>query len=242
MHPKAILREIDLDSSQIWDKSLYYPNKTKKNLVTIHHTVGYSAQSSFDYLHTRAQRAARYNRTHSRSKGLIGVAFYIDKSGTVIQAFPSSAWAYNLGLNVRNPAEIESRNIGIELDNLGPLTKRGPGFYDAYGRKFSGEVYTVPGGQEWRGYKHYAAFTLEQVRSLSLLLQYLVQTHDIPREFQKNFFPIQPLPKSKFKAVTGIVSHSHFRWPRDKQDVSIALSPYMDSLRDEVRKCAGTDF
>ena len=90
-------------------KKEYISSNEKKSGIAIHHTVGGTAASTFDWW--------------MKDKQIVGTAYIIDRDGTTFEVFEPEAWAYQFGLkwppNQKMP--FEKRFIGIEIASEGAL-------------------------------------------------------------------------------------------------------------------------
>ena len=178
----------------------YFHDVSPKNLIVLHHTVGGSAQSTFDWWVTDPKR--------------IGTAYLVERDGTVHEVFPPEKWASHINrkdAQGRQIVELEKRSIGIELCNHGPLTKRGDKFYffDRVSEhtEYSGPVYDC--GKLWRDRWYFAAYPVAQLEAVGKLVKELCPRFGIPN---------MPYPNDYLESgVTGIVSHAQLR--KDKSDV-----------------------
>jgi N-acetyl-anhydromuramyl-L-alanine amidase AmpD len=188
------------DTSLTLPSSQYYPAAQAKSLIVLHHTVGGSAKSTFNYWNENPEH--------------IGTAFIVERDGTIFQCFPEDAWAFHLGL--KRTHEVDKRSIGIELASEGLLTKNGSELY-CFDRisertKFAGKVYDH--GAEWRtGARYFAAYTPEQIDSTIQLVDELLTKFSIPRCVPMNACAYE----EKYKAFKGVIGHAHVR--PDKTDV-----------------------
>lgn len=64
----------------------YFNETPKKDLIVLHHTVGGSAKSTFDYWRTDPEH--------------IGTAYIVERDGTIYEVFSPECWAYHLGLKI----------------------------------------------------------------------------------------------------------------------------------------------
>jgi hypothetical protein len=78
-----------------------------KTQIVLHHTVGGSAQSTFEYWQSNTDR--------------IGVAYILDRDGTIYEVFDPHYWAWHLGLTSSNNRVANQRSIGIEIASEGAL-------------------------------------------------------------------------------------------------------------------------
>ncbi|HEC75489.1 MAG TPA: N-acetylmuramoyl-L-alanine amidase, partial [Methylophaga aminisulfidivorans] len=139
-------------------------------------------------------------------------AYIVERDGTIYEVFPPECWAYHLKIGASN----ERRSIGIEVGSEGGLLYRG-GKYYCFDRvsertEFKGKVFDF--GKLWRRqYRYFAAYTLAQVKSIKILVDYLLHTYNIPPVVPKNLYMYNP----KLKLFAGILGHHHVR--ADKTDV-----------------------
>jgi N-acetyl-anhydromuramyl-L-alanine amidase AmpD len=180
--------------------SEYYPTNYIKKRICIHHTMGYGGKGSIDWW---KQDTAR-----------VGTAYVIDRDGIIYQAFNDQHYAYQFGLsNVSRRLEFEQSTIGIELANLGPLTKLQNGtFADQYGKQYKGSVTT----KKWRGFEYWEDYTDAQYEALNTLLGMLAIKHDIDLK-PCNHLNFDLSVFDKFTVMT----HANCR--KDKTDVSPAF-------------------
>lgn len=182
----------------------YHAKAHKKDLIVLHHTVGGSARSTVEYWLQKKNRVA--------------TAFLVERDGSVLEAFPASAWAYHVG--VPGQPEFEPRSIGIEIANEGPLAESNGKFY-CFNRisaatEYRGEVIDCGKYFEdaWRGFRYFAAYTPQAMQATADLVARLIEEHDVPRLSPADHFCSEPYHFRDFK---GVLSHSHLR--ADKSDV-----------------------
>ncbi|KAA2238774.1 hypothetical protein F0L74_21400 [Chitinophaga agrisoli] len=158
----------------------------------------------------------------------VSVPFVIARDGTIYQLFPSAAWSGHLGAGVGNQGTGNAQDkasIGIEISNYGYLVPRDGNLETVYSRvkntstgavsppdpyctlaqKEAYQQITTP----FRDQTFYASFTPEQLESVIILLLFLTNKFNIPRQF---------LPEDKRYITTndvlqfkGIVSHINYR-------------------------------
>jgi N-acetyl-anhydromuramyl-L-alanine amidase AmpD len=179
----------------------FFAEKHPKSLIVLHHTVGGSAKSTFDYWKTDPQH--------------IGTAFLIERDGTIYETFPPEHWAYHLGLKGAL-GDCDRRSIGIELASEGPLLLRGDTFYKfdraSESTIYRGKVYDH--GAPWRGDRRYfAAYTEPQLFACFRVVKDLLDRFEIPRFMPANYVDDNPA----YRVFKGVISHSHVR--ADKTDV-----------------------
>jgi len=192
----------------------YFPEKHTKDLVILHHTVGGSAKSTFEYWHTDEQH--------------IGTAYIVDRDGTIFEVFPPECWAYHLGL--KTTREVDKRSIGIEIASEGALLERGGNYY-AFGRlteatHYTGPVFDVdaeasaPGlkmvssSRLWRDYRYFAQYTPAALVSVFALVDDLLTRFAIPRQTPANHVDFNLPAYTNYK---GVLTHCQLR--SDKSDV-----------------------
>jgi hypothetical protein len=109
---------IHIDRSLRLPPSEYFPQPVHKTGIAIHHTVGRSARSTFEWW--------AKGRANGRPQ-LVGTAYLVDRDGTVFEVFDPSNWAYQFGLDWTPAARIafEKRFIGIELARGDPRSSTG---------------------------------------------------------------------------------------------------------------------
>ncbi|HQI42433.1 MAG TPA: N-acetylmuramoyl-L-alanine amidase [Ignavibacteriaceae bacterium] len=182
-------------------ESEYFQEKTKKELIVLHHTVSCTAKSSIDWW--------------QQDKGGMRVAtsYVVDKDGTIYQLFDDSFWAYHIGKG--STKYHNQRSIGIEIVNEGPLEdKTGEGLFWFDGRaRFNG----VPYYHSWRGEYAWAPYDDVQFNAVVELCHYLCKYHDIPKIVLTDY-----LFKPSYKVHHGIASHHNLSV--DKTDVSPAFN------------------
>ena len=162
--------------------------------------MGYSAQSSIDWF--------------INDPKIVGTQYVIDRDGKTFELWADNGYAYQFGLvSVPRRIEFEESTIGIELANLGPLTKLANGtFADQYGRAYKGEIHYA----KYRGYEYWETYTEAQYAALRKLIQELAKKHNIKInpvnhiDFDLNVFDRHTL-----------ITHTNVR--RDKTDVSPAF-------------------
>lgn len=194
----AVDRSLRLSPSQVFAEGA----GRAKDLIVLHHTVGGSARSTFDW----------WERGDSAR---IATAYLLERDGTVHEVFDPRFWAYHLGLRGTGGA-VDRRSIGIELACEGPLERadevRVPApRFEAFGRAFTGEVYDH--GEPWRGHRYWAAYTPSQVDSVIALVDHLCNVFAVPRQT-----PAHHLEASReLWNFRGILGHHQLR--ADKSDL-----------------------
>ncbi len=195
----------------------YIRTETRKETIYLHHTAGGSRpdwtvggwEKDTDGNGNPLKVATAYiiGRKSSSSNENIW-------DGKIIRTFDDRYWAYHLGIKKDN-VELNSKSIGIEICNYGPLTKRGDVFYN-YVNKPIPESDVVKLDKPFRGYQYYEKYTEYQIESLRLLLLYLSNRWGI--EFEKGIYNEEWFEyNEKWFTNGGLRSHTQVR--KDKIDV-----------------------
>ncbi|MFQ5709551.1 MAG: N-acetylmuramoyl-L-alanine amidase [bacterium] len=185
----------------------YYPEAQEKTAVVLHFTMG--------YLKGDIATLTRNPDHH------VSTAYVLARSGTAYQLFEPQFWSYHLGPGAIGGNTAQSRRcIGIEISNIGPLKVQGDHLQDAYG----GNYCTLDETQfyhrtAFRDYDYYATFNDGQYDQLILLLKYLTEAFNIPRDFLPENVRYQTVAEAA--AFNGILSHVNFR--KDKVDIGPAF-------------------
>lgn len=182
----------------------FFEKATEKSGICVHHTVGGTARSTFNWWNQDSQ--------------MVGTAFIIDRDGTVCNVFDPECWAWQFGLpwDYEDKVAFEKRFIGIELASEGGLLEE-DGKYYCFDRispkteKPEEEVFDA--GSDYRGYRYYDRYEPEQIDSLIELVHHLCDEYDIPRRVQAEttkYFGKQ------LRDFEGIIGHTMVR--KDKSD------------------------
>lgn len=203
----------------------YYKEEFPKHQIYIHHTAGgHRPDWTID--------GWEHDRTKKNNKLAVGTAYVIggksisdgdvSYNGTIYQAFDSKYWAHHLGLKISNNLMLNTRSIGIELCNYGPLVKSSKGLYLNYVGKVVPPEDVVTLKTPYRGYLYYHKYTDAQITSLALLLKYLGSTYNI--DLQKGMIEnkhrgsMYEISRAAMQGKTGVWTHSNVR--SDKFDCS----------------------
>ncbi|MBF8293920.1 MAG: N-acetylmuramoyl-L-alanine amidase protein [Bacteroidetes bacterium] len=184
----------------------YFRPSSPKTGIAIHHTVGGSARSTFDWW--------------MKDPLQIGTAYIIERDGTVYQVFEPEAWAWQFGLPWASEERIafEKRFIGIEIASEGGLMEQDGQLY-CFDRvspktlKSRNEAFDY--GKVYRGYRYFDRYENVQVDSLIQLINELCDKFGIERKV-----PDKPLAYygDLVKNFPGIIGHTMVR--KDKSDPS----------------------
>lgn len=192
------------------DKSLrlpakaYFPTPEQKSGIALHHTVGGTAKSTFEYWKGNAE--------------MVGTAYIIDRDGTIYEVFDPSAWAWQFGLRWPPADKIafEKRFIGIEIASEGALIESGGQLYcfDTISpRTAKARAEAFDCGRDYRGYRYFDTYEPAQLDSLCELVGWLCTEFRIEKQV-----PADPLEYrgEALKRFNGIIGHTMVRL--DKTD------------------------
>lgn len=199
-----------LDTSKIVQVRLketqYYQEEFTKKQIVLHHTV--SNGNAKSVMNWWASTPAK-----------IGVAFIIDRDGIIHQCFSSKHWAHHLGTKAKNNKQLNQQSIGIELCSWGPLKridspllKGSPKFTSSTGAEVPNEE-VVELEKPYRGSRYYQKYTVKQLKSLQILVNYLCETYKIPKTYNPEMWDYS---RSAMNGSPGIWSHISYR--KDKSD------------------------
>ena len=209
----------------------YFQEETDKTQIVLHHTVGGSARSTFEYWQSNPDR--------------IATAYIVERDGTIYEVFDPLYWAHHLGLKMPKNVTYNKRTIGIELASEGSLRSgtelnmRSPiafdpnylyafdidvppfshakKLYHLYNDDVNGHKF-FNAGIEWRDYMFFDAYDEPQVVATIALVNHLCEQFSIPKELIPNAdkleFDVSTLEHS------GIITHANCR--ADKTDLSPA--------------------
>ena len=134
--------------------------------------------------------------------------------GAIIRAFEDKYWAYHLGVN-NNSLNLNSRSIGIEICNYGPLTLKNGTFFN-YVNKPINQSEVVELEKPFRGYKYWEKYTDAQIESTRKLILYLSNKWGI--EIQSGIYNNEWFEYSDgWFTNGGLRSHTQVR--KDKFDI-----------------------
>lgn len=202
----------DISQYRNFPDNSYCQEKKSKKQIVLHHTVSGKGISG-DIT------------TWINNSNKVSTTYIISREGEITQLFDPDKWAYHLGIKSEvftqfgvktSNIRLNSESIGIELDNWGGLTKKGPGEYiTAYKSiiKISDDlIINYPNG--YRGYNYFEGYYEPQLRALGKLLIYLCKKYNISTVYHDNMFNQN---KEALNQTNGIWSHTSFR--SDKSDV-----------------------
>ena len=188
-----------IDKSMRLPPTQYFPLPETKSGLALHHTVGGSAKSTFEYWKGNSDQ--------------VGTAYIIDRDGTIFEVFEPTAWAWQFGLKWSPGDKIafEQRFIGIEIASEGALTESGGELYcfgtiSPRSRKPKSEAFDC--GHDYRGFRWFDRYEPAQMDSLCSLVCALCDQFHIPREVPSN--PME-FRGEGLKPFEGIIGHTMVR-------------------------------
>ncbi len=196
---------INVDRSLRLPDGEYFSGHFEKTGICIHHTVGGSAKSTFNWW--------------MRDNQMVGTAYIIERDGTIFEVFDPSSWAWQFGLNwdYEDKIAFEKRFIGIEIASEGGLIEHENKlyFFDTVSprtlKQDKEDVFDF--GSNYRGYRYFDKYQEAQIDSLTELINHLCDTYTVPRQFPQNPLTFHG---ERLKSFNGIIGHTMVR--KDKTD------------------------
>lgn len=165
----------------------YIKEETVKETIYLHHTAGGSRPDwtiggwEKDYLKDEnGNSVLDGNGKHISLK--VATSYVIGRKsssngdnmwdGKILRAFDDKYWAYHLGISTKNK-ELNSKSIGIEICNYGPLTIGKDSRFYNYINKPINDDDVVELENPFRGYKFYEKYTESQIESTYKLIKHL---------------------------------------------------------------------
>lgn len=188
----------------------FFPSQEPKTGICLHHTVGGSARSTFNWW--------MRDRNSAGNALKVGTAYIIDRDGTVFEVFDPSAWAYQFGLRwpVARKLEFEKRFIGIEIASEGALIESDGKLYcfdTVSPRTEKRRDETFDCGHDWRTYRFFDRYEPAQVDAVVELVNKLCDDFGIQRRVPNDFVAFYG---DRLADFNGIIGHSMVR--SDKSD------------------------
>lgn len=222
------------DGLKIYDHLLsddeYYKQSTSKDTIWLHHTAGGSRPDwTIGGWEKDFQKDDNGNPILDKSgnpKPLkVGTSFVVGRrssstgdelwDGKILRAFEDKYWSYHLGIN-KDSLNLNSKSIGIEICNYGPLTLGKDGRFYNYVNKPVNESEVVALDKSFRGYKYWEKYTDAQLDSTRKLILYLSNKWGI--EIQKGIYNESWFDYSEgWFSNGGLRSHTQVR--KDKFDI-----------------------
>lgn len=181
--------------------------ETAKTGICIHHTVGGSAVSTFNWWAQDPRKVA--------------TAYIIERDGTILEVFDPKYWAFQFGLkssdqwNNEERYAFEKRFIGIELSSEGGLIENNGNLYcfDRISPKtLKPKKESYDNETNYRGYRYFDNYEKAQVDSLISLMNDLFLRFNIEKNVPKDKFDYY----GKLNKFNGVIGHTMVR--KDKSD------------------------
>lgn len=194
--------------------SQYYPEKTAKDTIYLHHTAGgHIAPNVIDWW--KSDNAGRVATAY-----VIGGMSTKDSNrrydGAIYRAFPDDCWGHHLGLKTANNTILNKKSVAIEVCNYGFAKLATQGGFISYvnGSIPATQVYELP--VAWRGYKFYHRYTPAQLEALRSLIVELANRNNIQikRKWSVSDFDINA---DALAGKPGLWMHCNVR--KDKWDM-----------------------
>jgi len=154
--------------------------KTKDNKpvgIVLHHTGTYNLQNTVDFF----------------NKNEVDVHFLIGHDGEVVQQVACNANAAHAGESEWAGLKwLNNYYIGIEVVNIGWLTKKGDKFFDGYGREWKGKVRE----RDTQGQKYWEPFTEAQEKAMRDLCVWLCKEYGISPDKIRGHYEVAPKRKN----------------------------------------------
>lgn len=209
----------------------YYKEQTNKNTIWLHHTAGGSRPDwTIGGWEKDFQKDDDGNeKLDSNGNPLslkVGTHFVIGRKsstsdsplwdGKILRAIDEKCWIYHLGISRSNSHQLNSRSIGIEICNYGPLTLGKDDKFYNYVNKPINKDDVVELSKPFRGYKYWEKYTDAQLESTRKLILHLQNNWNIEIEsgiYNEEWFDYH----DKWFSLGGLRTHTQVR--RDKFDL-----------------------
>ncbi len=218
-------------------QSDYFPEVTNKTQVCLHHTA--------------SGKGVKGDLSQFLKPGKIATPIIVGHS-EVYRLHSTRHWGYHLGIKkaVFKKYAIPYQNlnktcIGLEIDNWGPL-KLIDGEYRAWVNDFGegdrkdrngdsikvvvDQANVITYDEAFRGYQHYERYTEFQIESVSWLLKYWADYHDIPLHYNSDMWDVS---ENALKGSPGIYTHVSYR--SDKSDCH--PQPELIEMLNKLNEC-----
>jgi len=200
----------------------YYKTITQKDTIFLHQTSGGSRP---DWSIGGWEKDSTKDKNGKITTLKVGTSYLVGRKsssnddklwdGKVLRAFDDRYWAYHLGIS-KNSKNLNSKSVGIEICNYGPLTEGKDGRYYNYVNKPINDDDVVELDKPFRGYKYYEKYTDSQLESTRKLILYLKNKYSIEIEsgiYDREWFEYN----EKHFLNGGLKSHTQVR--TDKFDI-----------------------
>ena len=140
--------------------------KLDPRFVIIHFTVGRSAEAAAAWL--------------SRKSAGPSAHMVVGRDGSIIQLAPLDRTTFHCGPSRWGELEgLDPYSIGIELDNAGPMTRKGGKWVFKFGGTFPDKDVVEAEHKDGGPYTAWHAYSKEQIEALVSALRGIVETYDI---------------------------------------------------------------
>ena len=226
---------VNTDGLRIYDYPLteeeYYRQETRKNTIWLHQTAGGSRPDwtigGWEKDYQKSKDGSPILDANGNPIPLKVATQYVvgrkssstDETrwdGKVFRTFDDKFWAYHLGISSKNSEQLNSRSIGIEICNYGPLTLGRDGRFYNYVNKPINESDVVELSNSFRGYKYYEKYTDLQLENTRKLILHLKNIWSIEIEsgiYNEEWFEYN----EKWFSLGGLRTHTQVR--KDKFDL-----------------------
>jgi N-acetyl-anhydromuramyl-L-alanine amidase AmpD len=193
--------------------SQYMQDEHPKKQIYIHHTAGNaSAEGVFRGWMANEEKIATCVAISGKGKDCV--------DGQIIQGFPSSKWAYHLGLKADMFAtnqvpyiSLDKFSIGIEICNWGQLSLKEGKYYTYVNSVVPADEVCVL-EKPYKGYRYFHNYTDAQIESTKQLLLSWKEKYNIPLTYNEDIWDIT---KRALKGEPGVYTHNSVR--KDKVDI-----------------------
>ena len=208
--------------------SQYVNQASPKTGIVLHHTVGGTWESTWNFWENQKERVA----TH----------FIIDRDGTVVQCLPLEVWAFHIYIGSpgnkvdrkhKQKSSLYDRSlIGIELCSYGPLSLRNNNYITVYNKQISEDKVEQV---EYKGFKYWEGYTAKQIESLELLLLDLIEKFPhLKKHLINDYSSIFNISEKALNLEPGIWSHTSLRTDKSDCYPSPALVLMLNNLKSKV--------
>lgn len=197
---------MEINRSLRLPKDQIFPVQCEKTGIALHHTVGATARSTFEYwLSTRE---------------MVGTAYIVDRDGTIFEIFDPRHWAWQFGLGWPDDqkAAMEKRFIGIEIASEGGLREAEGQLYcydRVSPRTLKNRQDAYDNRESYREYRYFDKYEPAQIASVIELVNGLCEEHRVDRAIPSDHLGFYGERLTGFR---GVVGHANLRL--DKSDPS----------------------
>ncbi len=161
MHLKIREHRLDKTSAKVISAPTLNQNSQREidpKHIIIHYTAGRSFESSVNWL------------TNPKSKASAHII--VGREGEIAQLVDFNRRAWHAGRSIWDgKPDLNSRSIGIELDNAGKLNRRADGYYTWFGRRVPDSDVVIVDGSLWH------AFTDAQIETAYTICEAIIDEY-----------------------------------------------------------------